>query len=81
MVVERRDTICLAERDVQGEGDKADSVIVEISESGLDGMERFDQGVAGESIFAHGAVHDLPTFVVAGQRRRHESRHRSPPWC
>jgi hypothetical protein len=42
-------------------------------------VERFNQRVTGKTILAHGAVHDLPSFVVAWQRRWCECWHKSSP--
>jgi hypothetical protein len=66
VVVEGDHAVCLAERHAQGAGHKADRVVVKIPERRLDSVQRLNQCVAGKPILAHGAVHDLPTFVVAG---------------
>ena len=77
VVVEGHHSVGLAQRHAQGAGHKADGVVVQVAERGLHGVQRFNQRVAGKAILAHGAVHDLPSFVVAGQRRRCESWHDS----
>ena len=58
-----------------------DGVVVEVAEGGLHGVQRFNQRMAGKPVLAHGAVHDLPAFVVAGQRRGCESGHDSLQNC
>ena len=77
VVVEGDHSIGLAERHAQGAGHKTNGVVVQVAERGLHGVKRFNQRVAGKPILAHGAVDDLPTFVVAGQRRGCESWHDS----
>ena len=76
-MVEGNHAIGLAQRHAQREGYEADCVVVEVTEGRLHGVQRFNQRVAGETVFAHGSVHDLPSFIVARQRRGYESEHES----
>ena len=66
VVVKRDHAIGLAQRNAQRTRHKADRIVVEIAERRLHGVQRLNQRVTGKAVLAHGAVHDLPSFVVAG---------------
>lgn len=67
-VVEGGDAVGLAKGNAERLGDKAERGLVEITEGFLNSVESFDEGVAGETVAAHGAVDDAPAFVVGRKR-------------
>ena len=68
-VIEGGDSVGLAERDPERFGNKAQRGLVEIAEGLLNSVKRFDEGVAGETVAAHGAVDNAPSFIVGRERR------------